>query len=339
MHSIFDRFRVAILSRGSSRDRAITVFAAVITILVCAAYVVAGLRPVSSPDEAREVAVAIPAGTGLRGIADILDANGILRSPAVFKLAAVLWGDARDLKAGSYVFRTDEGVGAILHKLVQGAAQEIEVRIPEGATSYDIDDILASQGVLGPGAFVTYIRAQNRPIEGRLFPDTYRFFTGADSRDVLEKFLANFSAKARPLLASSKDPERDLVIASLLEREVPDYADRRIVAGILKKRVAAGMPLQVDATVCYAKEMTAGRTVDCLPFADADFKIDSPYNTYLYKGMPPGPIGNPGIEAIKTAMNPAPSSYWYYLSDPKTKRTIFSKTFEEHVENRARYLQ
>ena len=310
-----------------------------VVLLIAVAYIAAGLRPVSSSADAREVAVHVPAGTGLRGIADILDTNGIVRSPVVFQFAAVIFGDARNLRAGSYMFRTDEGVLAILNKLVDGATREVVVTIPEGATSYDIDGILAEQGILPPGAFIAHVRAQSRPVEGRLFPDTYRFFTGTDPRDVLEKFLTNFSAKAESLLTSSKDPERDLILASLLEREVPDYADRRIVAGILKKRVAGDMPLQVDATVCYVKEIVAGRAVDCLPFSPLDFKTDSPYNTYLQRGWPPGPIGNPGLSAIQAALSPVSSSYWYYLSDPATQRTIFSTTFEEHRANKTRYLK
>ncbi len=325
--------------RGPLRDRVLAGCVVGVALLVLAAYVFAGLRPVDTPAASREVTLRIPAGAGLADIAHLLDSVGVLRSPFVFQLVALLRGDAGELQAGSYLFRTDEGALAILRKLTGGAAREVSVTIPEGATFYDIDAILAERGVLVPGAFIAYVSSRGDAIEGKLFPDTYRFFTDAPPEDVARRMTDTFAEKAAPLFAKSKNPNRDLTLASLLEREVPAYEDRRVVAGVLLKRVAAGMPLQVDATVCYAKEIVAGRAVDCLPLTPLDFQIESPYNTYLQRGWPPGPIGNPGLAALEAALRPVPSSYWYYLSDPATQRTIFSTTFDEHRANKAKYLR
>jgi UPF0755 protein len=107
----------------------------------------------------------------------------------------------------------------------------------------------------------------------------------------------------------------------------------------MKKRMNVGMKLQMDATLCYMKEVVAQAPLPCYPLTSLDFKYDSPYNTYLYKGLPPGPIGNPGTSSIRAALNPRPSPYWFYLSDPLTKRTVFSETLDEHEDNRVKYLK
>ena len=129
-----------------------------------------------------------------------------------------------------------------------------------------------------------------------------------------------------------------LTAASLLEKEAPSFKDRRLISGILYKRLKAGIGLQVDATLTYAKCGGAFLTCDDPKVYRGDTSYSSSYNTYLYKGLPPGPISNPGLEAIRAALEPLESGYWYYLSDPKTKKTIFSRTLEEHNENRAKYL-
>jgi len=167
---------------------------------------------------------------------------------------------------------------------------------------------------------------------------------------VLEKILSNFYAKADPLLSSDKENyERNFILASILEKEVPDFEERKIVTGILLKRLEVDMPLQVDATLCYIKSYAYSLNeqkesgVDseiesCYPITKKDKKVDSLYNTYLYKGLPPAPISNPGEEAIQAVLEAKSSPYWFYLSDPRTQKTIFSKTLEEHNINRGRYL-
>ena len=126
-----------------------------------------------------------------------------------------------------------------------------------------------------------------------------------------------------------------LTLASLVQKEIKDPYEMRIAAGILKKRLEAGIPLQIDATLCYLKEIEGN---GCLPITQADKTVDSPYNTYLYRGLPPGPISNPGLDAIRATLNPANSPYLYYVSDPKTGRTVFGKTLDEHNQNVIKYL-
>jgi len=173
-------------------------------------------------------------------------------------------------------------------------------------------------------------------------PDTYDFFAGADINSVVEVFLDNFQKKAEAagggLLFSGKQGSilKIIILASILEKEVPDDSERRLVAGILNKRLSAGMPLQTDAVLVY--ENCGGRFLGCEKLERADYKTDSAYNVYTNRGLPPGPISNPTASAINSALNPEKSDYWYYLSNPRTKQTIFSATLDEHNENRAKYL-
>ena len=161
-------------------------------------------------------------------------------------------------------------------------------------------------------------------MEGYLFPDTYLFLPGAETEQIIGTMRDNFKKKAG-------DIAQDIVImASLIEKEVPASDDRRIVSGILWKRLEIGMPLQVDAVFPY---ITGKREV----LLD-DLKINSPYNTYLYKGLPPGPIANPGLDAIEAARNPKETPYLYYISG-KDGKTHFAKTYEEHLKNKEKYLR
>lgn len=288
------------------------------------------LRPASADSEPLEFKVF--AGDGFSEIAERLKEKEIIRSAFAFRIFAFISGAALRLKPGDYLLSSASSTSEIISELVAGQRREVEVRIPDGASVYLIDKILSDAGVLPEGKFLEYVLSLPEIAEGKLFPDTYRFFQGSSPEEVFRKMNDNFRQRGLP--------EDDiLILASLLEKEVPDSNERRIVAGILKKRLAAGIPLQVDATICYLKQRLSGRYVPCYPLSEADFKIDSPYNTYLVRGLPPGPIGSPGLDAIQAAMEPVDSPYWFYLSDPETNKTIFAKTFEEHATNRVKYLK
>jgi UPF0755 protein len=306
------------------------------------------LEPRDLPYRARTVEFEVSAGEGFQEIIDRLYAAQLTRTSWAVKVYAVLSGSATKLRAGRYLLSSGLTSEAIVRRLADGAMEEIEVRIPEGATRYEADETLARAGViLERGDLVAY-DDQESPgsfsiFEGRLFPDSYRFFRESHPADVVKKLLAAFDRKAHPLISgdnpSDSEYSKRLIMASILEKEVPHADDRRIVAGILLKRLRAGMPLQVDATVCYAKQVAARAPVPCLPITSADLALPSPYNTYVHRGLPPGPIGSPGTDALIAAMNPQSSPYWFYLSDPKTHRTIFSATLEEHAKNISRYLR
>lgn len=180
-------------------------------------------------------------------------------------------------------------------------------------------------------------------LEGYLFPDTYEFFAGSKAVAVARRMGENFDTKALPSFAKAVEdrssilPSRNLndiiKVASLIEKEVPGSDDRRIVAGIIWKRLRNRFPIQVDSAICYVKPEP------CYPVTKDDFAVDSPYNTYMYKGLPPTPISNPGLDAIIAAMSPKESPYWFYLTEPKKGRTIFSIDLDEHNKNVYRYLK
>ena len=255
----------------------------------------------------RLVTVKIDRGLGIGDIAALLKESDLLKSKTAFTFYSLLSGSVRDLKAGSYLLTTDMSVPSIVKSLVRGPVEDIEVLVREGDTLAEVEAKLVRYGILKKNALIRY---PGKSLEGFLFPDTYRFFPNSSPKEVVEKFLKNFNEKALPILSKTKDLYNTLIVASMIEKEVPFLNDRYLVAGIIYKRLSIQMPLQIDAAP----------------------------ETYNRLGLPTKPIANPGITAIKAAANPLPSSYLYYLSDPKTKKTIFSNTFNEHKENKWKYL-
>jgi len=324
------------------------------------------LRPVSSAPGS--IAFRISPGEGFRHIAARLEYEKLIRSRISFIIYGFISGAGRNLKPGLYQLKPGLNVGEIYDILFRGQT-DTTITIIEGETARDIDRRLAETGLVSAGEF-SEIAA---PFEGMLFPDTYRFSPKFRPVDILLRMLETFHLKAGDLLPDldakveehiqclkkymgetnpnsravllkkcvntddfSGRAYNKLIVASLVEREVLTNADRKIIAGIIYRRLAIGMPIQIDATVAYS---VCGKAFyKCRPPVKSDFQIDSPYNTYRHSGLTPTPIANPGRAAIESAIYPQPSKYLYYLSDPGSKRTIFSVTLEEHNKNRALYL-
>ena len=223
----------------------------------------------------------------------------------------------------------------VLWKMIQRSTPpptpRTTVTIPEGWVVDDINELLKNEGVLVDGKLPS-------DLEGYLFPDTYEFFLDSSVEVVQNRFEENFQAKVGSLNLSLNEEElKDIItMASLIEKEIIDPKEMRIASGVLWKRMGAGIALQVDATICYIKAQQGEDS--CIPITKSDKQIDSLYNTYLYRGLPPGPIGSPGIDAIKAAADPAQSPYWYYISEQETGRTIFARTLDEHNDNIVKYL-
>ncbi len=316
-----------------------------------------GLSPGSAPQLIQiPTSVDIQKGTGLNEITNLLISKGLIRSGLIFKLYAIFSGEAKHLKSGRYVFYSPVSIPSLIKTLGEGPA-EISAVIFPGMTLKEIDERLASLGVIDSGDLMNYNSTKGFnnleadyffvkkavSLEGYLLPDTYRFYPNSDIKIIVKKILNNFKEKVLPLFQETsrtidkndKMP-RILILASYLEKEVIDDDERKIVAGIFEKRLKAGMPLQIDATVIYAKCL--GEFLNCPALKKSDYAIDSPYNTYRYSGLTPTPIANPSLESIKAVLNKKSSPYWYYLSDPKTKKTIFSEDFNEHNRNVAKYL-
>lgn len=305
--------------------------------LFAASFFLFFLRPVArSASETQKFEV--KSGEGFRSIVNQLGEKKLIRAPRVAKFYLLLTGHAQKLKPGAYELDARMSSRRILSILATGPDRDVRITIFEGSSIYEIDALLAENNVFQKGDLVRYAKAQKESIEGKLFPDTYHFYYGSGAAEVVRKMTANFNDKALALLSSKGDFKQNLILASLLEKEIPDHDERRVAAGVLAKRVRVGMPLQVDATICYIKKIRSDGKEKCHPLIDADFDLTSRYNTYEYPGWPTGPISNPGLSAIKAALDPEPSDYWFYLSDPVTKKTIFSETLDTHRANRVKYL-
>ncbi|MBU4348261.1 endolytic transglycosylase MltG [Patescibacteria group bacterium] len=312
------------------------------------------LRPVSQISDTKQIE--INTGEGFIQISDKLKRVGVIRSNVAFRILSLLSGSAHKLKPGIYSLDTSQPSPQILRNLITGSLVVKKVIIQEGLTLLDIDKKLSKEGVLPLNALAKfdfkkfnddYEFLQNlESLEGYLFPDTYNFFANSKPEEVVKKFLDNFNQKAWPILKDisliieddTYEANQFINIASLIEKEIYFDEERSMVSGIIYNRLRIGMPLQIDATVSYAKCKGFFFYCDNPVILKKETELSSPFNTYLFQGLPPTPISNPGLSSIKAVLNPEKSDYLYYLSDPKTKKTIYSKTLDEHNTNKAKYI-
>ncbi|MDP2855615.1 MAG: endolytic transglycosylase MltG [bacterium] len=319
------------------------------------------LKPAVADSVVKNVFI-IEKGNGFQQIAENLQSAGTIRSAASFKLYVLLRGWADKLKPGSYKMSPSLRANSIAKILYSGPITEASITIPEGWTLSMIENKLKDSGVLAEGESLSNFKIkdfQNKAdgnyfamfegapkeasLEGFLFPDTYRFYQNRSALEVAKKFLTNFQNKVSSELNSQIQKTnlgyyKIVTMASLMEAEIPHEVDRPLAAGVLWKRLNSSMPLQIDATIVYIK-CEIKHLADCRKLNKSDFKIKSSYNTYLNNGLPFGPIGNPGLSALKAVLYPETSDYWYYLSDLETGQTVFSRTLEEHNAAKAEYLK
>lgn len=277
----------------------------------------------------------IPDGATLSGTANMLEEKGIVRSSFALRAYIALVKNDRPIISGFYLLPEKESLSMIAERIVTGEyrIKRIKILIPEGFDVWNLSKALVSAMPTFDG---TKFLSLAKKDEGYLFPDTYFFFTVVTPEQVIAKMRGNFDEKTKNLADNIKASGHSLpdivIMASIIERETVTPEDRRIVAGILWKRMQLGMPLQVDAAFNYVNgKSTYDLTV-------GDLQIDSRYNTYKYKGLPPGPISNPGLDAIMAAMEPKKTPYLYYLSG-KDGTMHYARNFEEHKRNRVRYLK
>lgn len=304
-----------------------------------------------NPDSEEYVSVVIPSGTGTAGIGDILQDNNLIDSINVFRFQSKLKGYDGKFKAGEYRLSQNMSMVDMMKIIVSGNAATMRFTIPEG---YDIKktisklsseklvnvEIFAQEIEIGQFNYKFLKDAPSGPnrLEGYLFPETYEIFTTSDEHDIINRMLEQFDRvfteeyyqRAEEL---DMDINEVLTIASLIERETQVDNERAIVSSVIRNRLAAGMPLQIDATVQYA----LGEQKDRLTYED--LKIDSPYNTYRINGLPPGPICSPGAESIKAALYPADTNYLYYVLKPELNGTHnFAVTYDEFIRYKNQYL-
>ncbi len=320
------------------------------------------LSPVNDKNTAK-IMVDIPRGSGINTIGKILEESGVIRSRTIFKIYVDLYDRGSKLRAGTYELSPSMTVMEVINTVCSGdmGSNVAKILIKEGYTLKDIANVLQAQGVITDmQAFIKAVSdidaytekygflkpvaedKENRinPLEGYLFPDTYQVYRDATAQEIASKMVAQF---ADVYTATYEERAQQLgltmdqvvTLASLIQTEAkaPDF---KKVSAVFHNRLKVGMKLQSNATVQYVIDKKR------LNLTNADIAIQSPYNTYQVKGLPEGPICNPGKDAIEAALYPdetyVKDKYLYFcLADPKTGQTVFSKTLDEHNANVAKY--
>lgn len=288
----------------------------------------------------------------LRGVSRRLVAEGLAKNALAVELYGRYEGLETRLQAGRYLVSPTMSPAEILRKIASGDAvfNEITITIPEGWSLNDIElhferlglftkERFQRAAVMQPtyGDFQILSHLEDDTIlDGYLFPDTYRIFEDSTPESIVRRMLTNFQRRITDeMLVEIASQDRSLhdvlTLASIVQEEANDAEQMAAVAGVFWNRLRDGIRLESDATVNYV----LGTNKRQPTFADTE--VDHPYNTYENNGLPPGPIGNPGIEAIRAAINPADHDYYFFLH-PTDGRIILSRTFDEHLANKSRYL-
>jgi uncharacterized YceG family protein len=295
------------------------------------------------------VAVTVPSGSGVGEIADLLARRGVVASPFFFRARATVSGRAGDFKAGRFSLREDMSYAAAMDALAQSpAAQTVSITLPEGRARREVKDLVGDElegdylaltkrsPLLDPADFGA---KGTSDLEGFLFPATYELKRGQGARELVSQQLQAFKrefAKVDMSFAKSKNLSRYdvLVIASMVEREAQLAKERPVIASVIYNRLSEGIPLGIDATIRFATNNWTR------PLTESELDVDSPYNTRERQGLPPGPIGSPGLSSIQAAAKPAKTDFIYYVVKPNTcGEHDFSVTLEEHNAKVARYDQ
>ena len=306
-------------------------------------------------NEEKKVVVNIPSGSGTDSIADILSDAKLIKNKLVFKINVKMSGKASQFKAGEYQFDQSYTNGEIINDIAAGKIYHSgpKVTVKEGATSIEIIDELVKKNL---GTKENYEKLINNPdefrdkyeflkdkniksLEGFLYPSTYFCTEGESEREVISRMLNKFDEMYKYKIKPEMDKHKDLnfydvmKMASIIEKEAVVDKDRPLISSVFYNRLAKDMPLQSDATIQYAfKERKKVVTYE-------DLKIESPYNSYKYKGLPPTPIANPSWKSIEAAINPAKTDYLYFVAKTDGGENNYAKTYEEHLKNEKRYKE
>ena len=278
----------------------------------------------------------ITKGSSASQIGNKLQSSGLIKSALAFKIYIQFTGQSGKLLSGEFRLTPSFSLFQTADTLFKGPV-ELWVTIPEGLRSEEIAARFA-QVLNKDSSFITEFLQASKGKEGYLFPDTYLFPMDASASSIVKKMTDTFTARTQGLTPRGSDLSfaETVTIASLLERETKTDAERPIVAGIFMNRLNAGMPLQVDAAVQYAVGTSKEWWRKTLTLAD--FKVNSPYNTYENTGLPPTPIASPGLASLKAAFSPAQTDYLYYIHD-STGQIHYARTLAEHNVNIAKYIE
>ena len=331
---------------GSPRGRLVPALVGGLLIVVAAWFLLSLFQPFKGDGEG-EVRVVVPKGAGVGEIADLLADKGVVSSSFFFEARATVSGRRGDLKPGSYTLRRDMSNGAALDALAAGPPPNIvTITIPEGRSRSEVAGIVGDQlegsymdatkrsRALDPRE---YEAERGRNLEGFLFPATYELKRGQPVGDLVEQQLTAFRREFESVdLRYAHDKNLTdydvLIIGSMVEREASVARERPLIASVIYNRLREGIPLGIDATLRFALNQWER------PLTQSELASPTPYNTRLTAGLPPGPIGNPGIDSIKAAARPARTDYLYFVVKPGGDGAhAFARTDAEHQRNVERY--
>lgn len=330
------------ISTMSAKQKAFAAGGIILFILVIFLFLLFNLG--SAKGTGDKISVQIKEGMTTTEIADTLENKGIIYSSFAFRTLARLHGNDTDFREGTYYFRHNMSANAALQNLIIGPENVVRIVIPEGFTIEDIGATLEQNDLVTKEEFCQAAKdfapydymqeaLKHKDIkyaaEGFLFPDTYDFDRSYSAKQIMEIMAQNFDQKLTPKMRQQAKDENlsiyELInMASLVEKEAKFEEDRPIIADVFFKRLAQGMMLQSDATIQYALSEHKEE------FSIEDTKHNSPYNTYQHEGLPPGPIGNPGLASIEAVLQPAHTDYMYFVADSEG-HNHYSVTYDEHL--------
>ncbi|PKL05893.1 MAG: endolytic transglycosylase MltG [Spirochaetae bacterium HGW-Spirochaetae-9] len=301
-----------------------------------------GLRGIQKKGEV--ILLRVEKGFTADDVASLLMENGLIRNRWLFRALLQLGGADRKLKAGTYSVETGTSMLDIIGMLSKGRTLQIQVTIPEGLTARSIGIILEKAGICSQSSFLVAAADQDlakkaglpgKNFEGFLFPDTYSFPADAPADTVVLAMARNFSEKLEKIapgaMIDTVKLREKVILASIVEREYGVPQEAGLIASVFQNRLAIGMALQSCATVVYIITEKQGKPHPSVVYY-ADLAVQDPYNSYIHRGLPPGPISNPGETALNAVFNSPESDYLYFrLIDSSSRQHRFSKTFEEHA--------
>jgi len=280
-------------------------------------------------------------GQSVRAVADILKERGLIRKSAPLLVWYKLFYKSESIKAGEYALPAGRGAREVLETLLRGKIYLHPVTVAEGLTAAETVDVFLAASFGTPETFaaaladtseVALMDPKADDLEGYLFPETYRFPKGATAAEILARMVSQFkdvfgpAARARAA-EIGMTPRQAVVLASLIEEETSLAVEKPLVSAVFHNRLKAGMKLECDPTVIYALKR-AGPFAG--PLRKKDLKYESPYNTYLHQGLPPGPICNPGKDSLEAALHPAAADFLFFVARKEGGHT-FSRTLKEHL--------
>lgn len=328
--------------RGTRRG--IRIFLALVLLAVLAVFVLyyrLEHPPPARAGLARKTTIFFPAGTSTSGIFRILAREGVVEDARLAEIYYRIYRSATPLKAGEYAFDRPMPIDEIINRMGRGDVVKYTIVVPEGLTAEETFQLFWGRGIGGPEAFrLALAQTELLPglssgvpdLEGFLFPETYVVTRTTPAQQIVDRMLEQFRKNFTPAMrekarALGMTPRQAVTLASIVEKESALPREGPAIASVYLNRIKRGMRLQADPTVIYALKRD-GKWKGSL--YRSDYGFESPYNTYLNDGLPPGPICNPGSNALKAAVSPARTDYLYFVAD-ETGGHKFSRTFEEHI--------